>query len=128
MSRRGMRSTSAYLTLSAQRQLTAYRLISRHVTTVAGTVRGTYSATFAKHKWTSKPATKHDAVCLHSSHGPLFPPCFRFGILWFTVASLLVTWDAFFIFLRPRTMPGGDLHVFFKPCQNHVCVMACLRS
>ena len=42
-------------------------------------------------------------------------------MLWFSLASLLVVWDAFFILLRPRTLPGGDLHAFWKPCK-HLCL------
>jgi hypothetical protein len=39
----------------------------------------------------------------------------RLGLLWFTVASLIVSWDSAFVLLRPKTLPGGDWHHFFKP-------------
>ncbi len=44
-----------------------------------------------------------------------FLPC-RLAITWFSLSSLVVIWDALFVFLRPRSLPGGDLHFLFKPC------------
>ena len=42
--------------------------------------------------------------------------CCRLGVVWFGLASLVVIWDALFVLLRPRSMSGGDLHHFWKPC------------
>ncbi|KAH8153293.1 uncharacterized protein LAJ45_02880 [Morchella importuna] len=33
---------------------------------------------------------------------------------WILISTLLVLWDCGYIFLRPRSMPGGDLHKFWK--------------
>lgn len=41
---------------------------------------------------------------------------FRLGVVWFALASVVVIWDALFVLLRPRSMPGGDLQQFWKPC------------
>jgi len=30
--------------------------------------------------------------------------------VWFAISTLLVIWDCGYLFLRPRSMPGGDLH------------------
>lgn len=48
----------------------------------------------------------------------------RFAAVWFSLASVIVLWDALFLFLRPRSMPGGDLHFIWKPCVwlFHVCL------
>ncbi|KAL7270702.1 hypothetical protein RUND412_006579 [Rhizina undulata] len=36
--------------------------------------------------------------------------------LWLFFSSLVVVWDAFYCLLRPRSMPGGDLHdLLWKP-------------
>ncbi|KAF8730059.1 hypothetical protein AX14_005753 [Amanita brunnescens Koide BX004] len=35
--------------------------------------------------------------------------------LWFLISTLVVFWDAGYLFLRPRSMKGGDLHWIFEP-------------
>lgn len=47
----------------------------------------------------------------HASHQRLI--CF-----WLFVSTLLVAWDSGFVLLRPRSMPGGDLHYLWKPCKT----------
>lgn len=34
----------------------------------------------------------------------------RLTLLWLAVATPLVAWDSAYVLLRPRTMPGGNLH------------------
>ncbi|XP_065184802.1 uncharacterized protein LOC135815430 [Sycon ciliatum] len=36
-------------------------------------------------------------------------------VLWLIVASPVVVWDASFLFTRPASLPGGDLHWLFSP-------------
>ncbi|EWS75186.1 emopamil-binding protein (macronuclear) [Tetrahymena thermophila SB210] len=38
-----------------------------------------------------------------------------FTKLWLFLSTVICIWDASFVLLRPRTFPGGDLHVFWKP-------------
>ncbi|KAI9021897.1 hypothetical protein DFJ74DRAFT_670827 [Hyaloraphidium curvatum] len=35
--------------------------------------------------------------------------------LWFMAACFFMTWDLCYIFSRPRSFPGGDLHFIWKP-------------
>jgi len=35
--------------------------------------------------------------------------------LWFLITAPVVAWDAGYCFMRPRSMPGGDLHWIWKP-------------
>ncbi|EPT04867.1 hypothetical protein FOMPIDRAFT_1057693 [Fomitopsis schrenkii] len=35
--------------------------------------------------------------------------------LWFAITIPVIFWDAFYCFLRPRSMVGGDLHWIWKP-------------
>ena len=44
--------------------------------------------------------------------------CTKLSVLWLILSSLVVIWDAGFVLLRPRTLPGGDLHQFWKPCKK----------
>ncbi|XP_064404300.1 uncharacterized protein LOC135349674 [Halichondria panicea] len=46
----------------------------------------------------------------------------RLAITWFSLSSLVVIWDALFVFLRPRSLPGGDLHFLFKPYGLYITV------
>ena len=41
----------------------------------------------------------------------------RLVLFWFTVSPLVVIWDASFILMRPRSLPGGDLHFIWIPCK-----------
>ena len=36
---------------------------------------------------------------------------------WFVISFIVCTIDALFVLLRPRTLPGGDLNSFVKPCE-----------
>jgi hypothetical protein len=38
------------------------------------------------------------------------------------LAGLICIWDASFVLLRPRTMPGGDLHKFWAPYALYIQV------
>ena len=42
----------------------------------------------------------------------------RLAMLWLIVSPVVVLWDAFFVLLRPWTLPGGPLHWFWKPCMS----------
>ncbi|THU83181.1 hypothetical protein K435DRAFT_784304 [Dendrothele bispora CBS 962.96] len=35
--------------------------------------------------------------------------------LWFLVTAPIIFWDAAYVFMRPRSMLGGDLHWIWKP-------------
>lgn len=39
---------------------------------------------------------------------------------WLLISSIICTWDASFVLLRPRSMPGGDLHKYFAPYSLYV--------
>jgi len=36
-------------------------------------------------------------------------------VAWLIISSLVVCWDCGFVLMRPRSMPGGDLHWIWKP-------------
>ncbi|KAL4449560.1 hypothetical protein ABPG74_007383 [Tetrahymena malaccensis] len=40
--------------------------------------------------------------------------------IWLILSTLICTWDASFVLLRPRTLPGGDLHAFWKPYATYI--------
>lgn len=40
-------------------------------------------------------------------------------VAWFLLSSILVTWDVGFIFMRPRSFPGGDLSWIWAPYINY---------
>lgn len=50
------------------------------------------------------------AASAASTHQPR-----RLVSLWFLLSSFLVIWDTGYIFLRPRSMKGGDLHWIWAP-------------
>lgn len=39
-----------------------------------------------------------------------------------SISTLIVAWDTGYILLRPRSMPGGDLHWLWKPYEHYVNV------
>eukprot|EP00731_Ephydatia_muelleri_P026569 Em0018g669a len=39
----------------------------------------------------------------------------RLPIAWLVASSVICTWDALFVILRPRTLEGGDLHFIWRP-------------
>ncbi len=39
--------------------------------------------------------------------------CPKFIKFWLLLSSVVVTWDAAFVLMRPKTLPGGELHKFF---------------
>ena len=36
---------------------------------------------------------------------------------WLIISGLVCIWDASFVLLRPRSLPGGDLAHVFSPCK-----------
>ena len=40
--------------------------------------------------------------------------------IWLFVSALIVTWDYCFVLLRPATLPGGSLHVFWTPYATYI--------
>ncbi|KAG8939294.1 hypothetical protein FRC03_006395 [Tulasnella sp. 419] len=39
---------------------------------------------------------------------------------WYAITAVVVSWDIGYCFLRPRSMPGGDLHWIWKPYAIYV--------
>lgn len=39
----------------------------------------------------------------------------KFVTAWFLITTPVILWDAFYCFMRPRSMVGGDLHWIWKP-------------
>ena len=42
----------------------------------------------------------------------------RLVCAWLLLSTIVVAWDAGFVLLRPRSLPGGDLHYLWKPCKG----------
>ena len=42
--------------------------------------------------------------------------------LWLAVQLIVVSWDATYVLLRPRTMEGGDLFLFFSPYKLYITI------
>merc|ERR1711879_483618 len=43
-------------------------------------------------------------------------------VAWFVLSFPVCLWDALFVLLRPRTMPGGDLAWFWGPYETYIAV------
>ena len=43
----------------------------------------------------------------------------RWARWWLLLSSLAMAYDAAFLFLRPRSLPGGSLHRYFQPYQQY---------
>jgi hypothetical protein len=43
------------------------------------------------------------------------------GKIWLISSALICAWDCAFVLLRPRTLPGGDLHTpWFSPYATYI--------
>eukprot|EP00695_Tsukubamonas_globosa_P001404 TRINITY_DN2423_c0_g1_i1.p1 TRINITY_DN2423_c0_g1~~TRINITY_DN2423_c0_g1_i1.p1 ORF type:complete len:110 (+),score=16.38 TRINITY_DN2423_c0_g1_i1:66-395(+) len=40
--------------------------------------------------------------------------------VWFLITVPIIAWDASFVMLRPHSMKGGSLEIFWKPYQTYV--------
>ena len=40
-------------------------------------------------------------------------------LLWFLITTLACTYDSIFLFLRPRSLEGGDLYDYFSFYTTH---------
>ena len=49
---------------------------------------------------------------------PLYCP--KLIPIWLVITSLICTWDSAFVLLRPRSLPGGDLHKYFFPYAKYI--------
>ncbi|XP_065835672.1 uncharacterized protein [Oscarella lobularis] len=43
-------------------------------------------------------------------------------VAWMIIGGVVQVWDMFFLFLRPRTMEGGDLNAFWQPYNLYVII------
>jgi len=43
-----------------------------------------------------------------------------YAFVWLCASTLICLWDAGFVLLRPRTLPGGDLHQFWAPYSIYI--------
>lgn len=56
------------------------------------------------------------------SLGLMASPLRSWIALWLFVSTLIVAWDTGYIMLRPRSMPGGNLHWLWAPYSAYVDV------
>jgi hypothetical protein len=57
-----------------------------------------------------------------SARVPSLPRLPRWILVWFAISLPLVVWDVSFVLLRPASMPGGSLSLFWAPYAKYVTV------
>lgn len=60
------------------------------------------------------PSTPSPSTSKRASNGWFHTPS-TIVTLWLLISSLVVLWDAGFIFCRPHSLPGGSLHFIWAP-------------